>query len=195
MLRGFAPHAFGARRHAGGSSPRPPAVFIDKRSLGERHQSVAFLSCAEFDRRGKLACIDHQARIGQRCVIKLGAVFGDQAFGVFAGLREAGADDELHDRDAICNFVFGQRKRGQVIADAAFFKDLAGGGLGCGGSLGPVGKSGDFVGKTDFGFVDLGAFERAQAVAFLDRQLCVELEEAAHIGVRGVAPELPELIR
>ena len=124
MLRGFAPHAFGARRHAGGSSPRPPAVFIDKRSLGERHQSVAVLSGAEFDRRGKLACVDHQARIGQRCIVQLGAVFGDQAFGVFAGLREAGADDELHDRDDVRDLVFGQRKRGQVIADAASLNAL-----------------------------------------------------------------------
>ncbi len=36
--------------------------------------------------------------------------------------------------------------------------------------------------------------KRAQPVAFLDRQLGVKLQEPAHIGIRRVAPELPELV-
>ena len=50
------------------------------------------------------------------------------------------------------------------------------------------------IGEDDFCCVDLGPFKRAKAVAFLNRQFGVEFQEPAHVGVRRVAPELPEFV-
>ena len=44
------------------------------------------------------------------------------------------------------------------------------------------------------GLVDLAAVKRLQARDLVHRQLGVELEEAADVGVLGVAPELPVLV-
>jgi hypothetical protein len=48
--------------------------------------------------------------------------------------------------------------------------------------------------RIDLGLVDLRRRQRAQPVAFVQRQLGVELEEPADIGIGRVAPELPELV-
>ena len=56
-------------------------------------------------------------------------------------------------------------------------------------------KTRDLIGKDDLGVVDLGALKRAEAFAFLNRKLGVKLQEPAHICIRRVPPELPELIR
>ena len=55
-------------------------------------------------------------------------------------------------------------------------------------------QGGDFIGQNNLGMVNLGVLKRGKAVAFIKRQLGVKLKEAAHIRIRGIAPELPELI-
>ena len=84
------------REHRDGESRRlRESGAITPAQLSNR---MAFLSRRQFDRRGKGSGVKHQPGIRQRGIIDPGAVFGDQALGIFAGLGQARADDRLDDR-------------------------------------------------------------------------------------------------
>ena len=58
-----------------------------------------------------------------------------------------------------------------------------------------VREAGDLGGQDLLGLVDLLALQRLEARDLRQRQLGEELQEAADIGVLGVAPVLPEVVR
>ena len=51
------------------------------------------------------------------------------------------------------------------------------------------------VGEDDLGFVDLGSFKGAEPVDLVHRKFGEKRQESCHIGVFGIAPELPEIKR
>ena len=53
----------------------------------------------------------------------------------------------------------------------------------------------DGVGQRDLGFVDLGPLKGAQSGTVVQRHFRIEFQEPTHVGVRRVAPELPEFVR
>ena len=56
--------------------------------LSELDQRVAFLSCAQFDRGGQSACVDHKPCLAQGCIVETRAIFRNQPLGFFAGPGE-----------------------------------------------------------------------------------------------------------
>src|SRR6185503_7521840 len=83
----------------------------------------------------------------------------------------------------------------QILADAPFGEDAACS-LGCGGGRGgAVAQRRRFVGEYDLRLVDVAALKFFQPRDLGEGQLGEELEEASGIGVFGVAPELPVVVR
>ena len=58
-----------------------------------------------------------------------------------------------------------------------------------------VGERRRLGGEDLLGLVDLRALQRLEPRDLVERQLGEELQEAADVGVLGVAPELPEVVR
>ena len=127
-------------------------------------------------------------------VVQTRPAFGDQAFGILAGGGKPRADEKLRHGDAIGHLCGAQGQGRQIVADAALFKDFAGGCLGGNRRVNTVQQSCDFIGQTDLGAVDVGTLQGAQPVAFRQRQFGVKFQEPPDIGVGGVAPVLPELV-
>ncbi|MPL94363.1 hypothetical protein SDC9_40516 [bioreactor metagenome] len=164
-------------------------------SSAEGDEGVALLAGAQLHRLGEVGGVEHPACIDAGLVVDLQPALGNQPLAVLAGLRQSGAQHELGQADAVGDLGGAQRQRRQILAHAALLEDLARRRLGRGGRLGAMEQRRHLVREDDLRAVDLGPAERAEPLAFLDRQLGIELEEAPDIGVGGVAPELPELVR
>ena len=117
-----------------------------------------------------------------------------EAAGFGARGGEAGVGGDGRQRQAGLQLGAGDLHRRQIAGEAAL---LEGGARGRGGGLGglrSVQQGGGLAGQQLLGLVDLGALQRAQPLDLVQRQFGEQLQEAHHVGVLGVAPELPVIV-
>ena len=137
---------------------------------------------------------DHLAFLGDHLIVDPRAAAADQAAGVGVAGRQAREGEQAEGGDAGCEFGRGDGDRGQGGGRLAFLERLAGGFGGLRRLGGAVGERGCLGGEDFLGLVDLRAAKGFQAGDLSQRQVGEQAQEAADVGVLGVAPELPVVV-
>ncbi len=107
------------------------------------------------------------------------------------GGREAEADQGVDQRRP----RRGRHEARQVLSASALGKGGVRGFSGGSGGFGAVREHGGGGGERGFGGVDLGTLERLQSRDLCQGQVGEQFEETADVGVVGVSPELPVVVR
>ena len=179
----------------------PPALRATSPLRGEgrlnrSYQHVPLAAGGELERaRGIEVALAHCRGVaGDRLVVQPPAAALDQLARLGAAFRQPRLVQQLERRDAGGKARARQVDGGQRVGLGAF---LEGAPRGLGRLLGrrlAVSQGGDLGGEDLLGLVDLLAAQRLEPRDLVERQVGEAPQEAADVGVIGIAPVLPELV-
>ena len=134
--------------------------------------------------------------VGDRGVVDARAAAADQAAGFAVAGGEAGEREEAEGGHAVREIGRGGRVMVGRVSAASPVPRRARRAVSAalGGGVGAVGEGGRFGCEDFLGLVDVGTAQRFQPSDFGQRQVGEQAQEAADVGVLGVAPELPVIV-